>query len=198
MTGSEASHEISESSSSIVRIAYHQLSIIYDTHDPTAPVNAKFVDTNVPDVNDRSMVCTRRLLDLPLFSTVTSAFCNAYSVVKDSHKSVALILGSAENGMRASLDFASPVTDRIADTLETPLKYIDNAVCFGLDFVEEKMPSVKLPPGEIYENLKNNVRSIFTTALETLGLLFGRPKNQIEDSIASKTTQKDIRKASSE
>lgn len=60
--------------------------------------------------------------------------------------------------MRASLDFASPVTNRIADTLEMPLKYIDNAVCVGLDFVEEKMPSVKLPPDEIYENMRNSIR----------------------------------------
>lgn len=129
------------------------MSIIYDTHDPTDPVNAKkFVDTNVNDS------CTRRLLDLPIFATVTSAFCNVYFIVKDSHESVALILDGAENGMRMGLDFASPVTDKIAGTLETPLKYVDNAVCVGLDFVEEKMPSVKLPPGEIYENMKNSVR----------------------------------------
>ncbi|XP_012217899.1 perilipin-1-like [Linepithema humile] len=195
MTGSEASHEISERSSSIVRIAYHQLSIIYGIHDPTAPVNVTSVDT---DVNAHSMVCTCRLLGLPIFATVRSAFSNAYSVVKDSHESVAFVLGGAEDGMRAGLDFASPVTNRIADTLETPLKYVDNAVCVGLDFVEEKMPSVKLPPGEIYENMKDSFRNIFTKALETLRLLFGEPKNQIEGlSVASETTQEEIRKVSS-
>jgi hypothetical protein len=27
-----------------------------------------------------------------------------------------------------------------------------------LDFVEEKMPSVKLPPDQIYANVKDNIR----------------------------------------
>lgn len=113
------------------------------------------MDTNK---NADGIVCTHRLLSLPIFVTMRSAFYNAYSIVKDSHESVASILGSAEDGMRASLDFASPVTNRIADTLEMPLKYIDNAVCVGLDFVEEKMPSVKLPPDEIYENMRDSIR----------------------------------------
>lgn len=124
------------------------------TPDPTAPTNI----ANVGDADAHGMVCTRRLLGLPVFATVTSAFCNAYAAARSSHKSIETVLDHAEDGMRASLEFASPVTGRIAGFLETPLKIVDDAVCVGLDFVEERVPSVKLPPGQIYVNVKDSVR----------------------------------------
>ncbi|XP_011689799.1 PREDICTED: perilipin-1-like [Wasmannia auropunctata] len=186
--------EVSERPSAIVRIAYHQLSVMCGTRDPTAP---RVAAANAGDADARGMVCTRRLLGLPVFATVTSAFCGAYTAVRGSHETVATLLGYAENGMRAGLEFASPVTGRVAGLLETPLKSVDGAVCVGLDFVEEKVPSVKLPPGEIYSNVKDGVRNIFTSALETLRLLFGGTKDRIEDlSVASGTAQ-EIRKVSS-
>ncbi|XP_011061265.1 PREDICTED: perilipin-2-like [Acromyrmex echinatior] len=195
MAGSETSRvEISERPSAIVRIAYHQLSVMCGTHDPTVP---SIAPANSGDANVRGMMCTRRLLGLPVFATVTSTFCGAYKAVRGSHESIATILGHAEDGMRAGLEFASPITGSIASLLETPLKIVDNAVCVGLDFVEETVPSVKLPPGEIYGNMKDSVRSIFTSALETLKLLFGEPKDRIEDLSITNETAQGIRKVSS-
>lgn len=192
-----SSRELSVRTSSIVRIAYHQLSVMCGTHDPTRPTTSD-VAANA-DANARSMMCTRRLLALPVFASVSSALRNAYAVTKNSHESVAAILGGAEDGMRAGCEFASPVTGRIAGVLETPFKAIDNAVCVGLDFAEERMPSVKLPPGQIYASMKDGVRNMFTSALETLRLLFGGTKNnRIEDlSVANQTAQEEIRKVSS-
>lgn len=193
MTDPETSREINVRTSSIVRIAYHQLSVMCGTHDPTTPTNVVTADANA-----RNMTCTRRLLALPVFASVSSALRNAYAITKNSHESVAAILGSAEDGMRAGCEFASPVTGRIAGVLETPFTAIDNAVCVGLDFVEERMPSVKLPPDQIYESMKDGIRNMFTSALETLRVLFGGTKNQIEDlSVASETAQEEIRKVSS-
>jgi len=125
------------------------------TRDPTAPSVAT---ASADGADTRGMVCTRRLLGLPVFATVTSAFCGAYAAARGSHESVATILGHVENGMRAGVEFASPVTGRITGLLETPLRAVDNAVCVGLDFVEERVPSVKLPPGQIYANIKDSVR----------------------------------------
>ncbi|XP_036145201.1 perilipin-1 isoform X1 [Monomorium pharaonis] len=171
----------------------NQLSIMRGTRDPVAPKATK-----PRNVDARGMVCTRRLLGLPVLATVTSAFCGAYAAARGSHESIAAVLGYAENGMRAGLEFAGPVTGRIAGLLETPLKTVDNAVCVGLDFVEEKVPSVKLPPGQIYVNMRDSVRNIFTSALETLRLLFGGPKDRIEDSsVASEIAPQKIRKVSS-
>ncbi|KYM99114.1 PREDICTED: uncharacterized protein LOC108776972 [Cyphomyrmex costatus] len=194
MAGSETSRaEISERPSAIVRIAYHQLSVMCGTRDPTAPSTAPAKAGE----DARGMMCTRRLLGLPVFATVTSAFCGAYKAVRGSHESVTTIFGHAENGMRAGLEFTSPVTGSIASLLETPLKIVDNAICVGLDLVEETVPSVKLPPGEIYGNMKDSIRSMFTSALETLKLLFGEPKDRIEDSSVTNETAQEIRKVSS-
>lgn len=194
MTDPETSCELDERTSSIVRIAYYQLSIMCGTHDPTRTS----VDIADADANARNMMCTRRLLALPVFASVSLALRNAYAITRDSHKSIAAILDGAENGVRKGCEFASPVSGKIADVLETPIEAIDKAVCVGLDFVEERMPSVKLPPGQIYANMKDGVRNIFTSALETLRLLFGGTNNQIEDlSIASETAQEKIRKMSS-
>ncbi|XP_032665525.1 perilipin-1-like isoform X2 [Odontomachus brunneus] len=163
----------------------------YESPRPTADA-----DTNTHD--GVHMVCTRRLMDLPLLAAVTAALRNAYAVTKGSHEAVATIFGHAEDGVRASLQFASPVTDRVTDALETPLKAVDDAVCVGLDYVEEKLPSVKLPASQIYANVRDCVRSIFSSALETLRLLFSGPKNQIEGSPAvSEDAQKESRRVSS-
>ncbi|XP_011881546.1 PREDICTED: perilipin-3-like [Vollenhovia emeryi] len=191
MTASEMPRETSERPSAIVRIAYHQLSVMCGTRDPTATdaaANAGYADA-------RGFAGTRRLLGLPVFATMTSAFCGAYAAARGSHESVTTILDHAEDGVRASLEFASPVTGRVAGFLEMPLKILDDALWAGLVFVEEKMPSVKLPPGEIYVNVKDSVRNIFTSALETLRLLFGGPKDRIED--LSNEAAQGIRKVSS-
>ncbi|XP_014485499.1 PREDICTED: perilipin-1-like [Dinoponera quadriceps] len=162
------------------------------TREPTVPVRDAVADAH------GDMVCTRRLLDLPLFAALTAALRNAYAITKGSHEAVATIFGHAEDGVRASLQFTSPVTNRVADALETPLKAVDDAVCVGLDYVEEKVPSVKLPPGQIYVNMRDCVRNIFTSALETLRLLFGGPKNQIESSpVASGNAEEKSRRMSS-
>lgn len=195
MTDPETSREMNLRTSSIVRIAYHQLSVMCGTHDP---ITSTSVTNDTADANARNITCTGRLLALPVFASASAALCNAYAVTKNSHESVAAILGSAEDGVRAGLEFASPVTDKIANVLETPFKAIDNAVCVGLDFVEEKMPSVKLPPDQIYASMKDGLRNMFTAALETFRLLFGGTKNQIEDlSVTKQTVQEEIRKVSS-
>ncbi|KAL0100503.1 hypothetical protein PUN28_019661 [Cardiocondyla obscurior] len=164
------------------------------TQDPTAPIS---ITTNANDADARGMVCTRRLLRLPVLATVTSTFSGVYQATRNSHESVATILGHAENGMRTGLEFVSPVTGTIAGLLEAPLKIVDDALCLGLDFVEEKLPSVKLPPGQIYANAKDSFRNIFTSALETLRFLFGGSKNQIEDLSVANETARGIRKVSS-
>lgn len=133
-----------------------QSSVICGTRFPRTP--STVAKSTKDDANACEMVCMRRLLGLPVFVSVSSAFRNGYSVVRDSHESVASVFSHIEDGMRAGLDFVSPVNDKIASTLKEPLKAVDNAVCVGLDFVEEKVPSVKLPPDQIYTNVKDSIR----------------------------------------
>lgn len=119
------------------------------------------VSTDVVPViaeTDGSMMCIRRILNLPIFASLTSAFRTAYAVTKDSHETVTSILNRAEDGMRAGLDLAKPITSTIGGVLETPLKTVDNAVCVGLDFVEERIPSVTESSYQSYVTVKQGIR----------------------------------------
>jgi len=140
---------------SVTPFVLQQSSIMCGKCDPAAPRSAASINDNA---NVCEMVCMRRLFDLPVLVSVSSAFRNGYSIVRDSHESVASIFSHVEDGMRVGLSFLSPVNDKVAGVLKEPLKTVDNVVCIGLDFVEEKMPSVKLPPDQIYANVKDNIR----------------------------------------
>ncbi|KAI4494852.1 hypothetical protein M0804_001053 [Polistes exclamans] len=104
------------------------------------------------------IICTRRLFRLPIFLSVSSSFCQAYTTIKESHQSVTTIFENVENGLSKSAEYVRPLTNQIHETLETPIKTIDSFVCVGLDFMEEKVPSIKSPPYEIYQNISNNIR----------------------------------------
>ncbi|EZA50219.1 Perilipin-1 [Ooceraea biroi] len=172
-----------------------QSSVMCGTHGPTRAASANVANGNA---GAYEMVCVRRLSGLPVFVSVSSTFRNGYTAVRDSHESVASIFGHVEDGMRAGLSFVSPINDKIASALKEPLKAVDNVVCVGLDFVEEKVPSVKLPPHQIYTNVKDSIRNIFTSALDILTLLFGGQKDQIKDApVASETAKEEVRKAAS-
>jgi len=140
---------------SVMPFVLQQSSVICGKWGSATPKSAASVNDNA---NACEMVCMRRLFDLPVLVSVSSAFRNGYSVVRDSHESVASIFSHVEDGMRTGLSLLSPVNDKVAGALKEPLKTVDNVVCVGLDFVEEKMPSVKLPPGQIYTNVKDSIR----------------------------------------
>ena len=54
--------------------------------------------------------------------------------------------------------------------MEGPIKKVDDILCTGLDYVESKIPAVKLPPTEIllqiYESTKEYVSSTVTPVVE--------------------------------
>jgi len=54
-------------------------------------------------------------------------------------------LDKAENTVHAAVQASKPV----AAALERPIRTVDGAVCSGLDYVESKVPAVKLPPQEV-------------------------------------------------
>lgn len=47
--------------------------------------------------------------------------------------------------VKGAVDKTLPVTAR----LEGPIKKVDSLLCSSLDFVENKIPAVKLPPDEV-------------------------------------------------
>ncbi|KAG7207957.1 hypothetical protein KM043_009541 [Ampulex compressa] len=116
---------------------------------------------DAPAVNNNDeiyMVCTRRMLGLPIFESVTSTISGAYAAVKDSHESIDTALTVVEDRLNDGIKYASPVTEKIVVALEIPLKGIDNAICVGLDFIEEQIPSLKLLSCRIYNNVSEYFR----------------------------------------
>ncbi|KAK2575639.1 hypothetical protein KPH14_011902 [Odynerus spinipes] len=178
MANSENSLEIKETPSSIVRIAYRQLSIMTGMRDLA---ELKAADENkLTKAEENYMVCTRRFFRLPVFVSVTSSLCHAYTTVKQSHESITTVFDSVENGLSKGAEYVSPLTNRIGETLETPLKTVDNAVCIGLDFLEEKVPSIKLPPYEIYEKMSSSVRQATSSVVNTCVILFTNIVGQMD------------------
>lgn len=172
MDNPENSLQIKETPSSIVSIAYSQLSMMKGMRDLAEPTITK--------EDNNEMACTRRFFRLPIFVSVTSALCHTYKTIKESHETVTTVFDNVENGLSKGVEYASPLTNRIGETLETPLKTVDNAVCVGLDFLEEKLPSIKLPPYEIYENLTNNIRQVISSVVQTSVILFGNIVRQVD------------------
>jgi len=47
------------------------------------------------------------------------------------------------------VDIAKPYAAPVIKNFEGPIKKVDDVLCSGLDYVESKVPSVKLPPKEV-------------------------------------------------
>ena len=71
-------------------------------------------------------------LHLPIFETITSTFCNAYTTVKQSNETITNILNETEKSLGKGSEF-------IGSTIE-------------------KIPSINVPTEEIIENFKINFR----------------------------------------
>nr|XP_050848145.1 perilipin-1-like [Vespula vulgaris] len=184
MDNSKSTFEIRETPSTIVRIAYRQLSIMTGTNDLANPMsnnNNKLIKKE----EDSCMICTRRFFRLPIFLSVTSSFCQAYETVKKSHESVTIVFDSLENGLSKGAEYIGPMTNRIGETLETPMKTVDNFVCIGLDFLEEKVPSIKLPPYEIFQNISNNIRLLASSTVNTFVIMFSNIVGYVDQLEAS-------------
>lgn len=52
---------------------------------------------------------------------------------------------TAESAVTKAVEVGKP----IVQGLEGPIKKVDGVLCSGLDYVESKVPAVKLPPGEV-------------------------------------------------
>lgn len=177
MDNSQSSIEIGEAPSSIVRIAYRQLSIMTGMSDLAEP---KVVNGNKLTKEENGyMVCTKRFFRLPIFLSAMSSMCHAYTTIKQSHESVTTVFDSVESGLSKGVEYVSPITNRIGETLERPLKTIDNAVCISLDFLEEKVPPIKLSLHEIYENTSNNIREAISSKVNTCVNLLGNIVGQV-------------------
>ncbi|CAH1111163.1 unnamed protein product [Psylliodes chrysocephalus] len=84
-------------------------------------------------------------------STIKTAK-SIYEKVKDYNLITQWTLSTAENTMNMTVQVGRPIATPIIQYLEGPFKKVDFVLCTGLDYVENKVPAVKLPAGEIYNS----------------------------------------------
>nr|CAD7598902.1 unnamed protein product [Timema genevievae] len=130
----------------------------------------KLTTVSTPDSADNSAVAeteenmesVARISKLPVVEQSLNAASNIYGKVKDSNSVIRWTLNTAESTVNKAIETAAPVTSR----LEGPIKKVDTLLCSSLDFVESKVPAVKLPPQQIFENTKHYVCETVKPAVE--------------------------------
>ncbi|XP_039280924.1 lipid storage droplets surface-binding protein 1 [Nilaparvata lugens] len=103
------------------------------------------------------MCSINRVAKLPVVESTWNAASGMYSKVKESNSFFNNVLSTAESTMQSAVQATQPITQSITDKLEKPIKSVDSVLCSGLDYVEDKIPGIKSPPSEMYENTKNLV-----------------------------------------
>ncbi|XP_050315158.1 lipid storage droplets surface-binding protein 1-like isoform X2 [Anthonomus grandis grandis] len=109
------------------------------------------------------MESVNRVAKLPVVESTLQTAHNLYEKVKEYNNVTHWTLQTAEDTAFKAVDIAKPYATPVIKNLEGPIKKVDGVLCSGLDYVESKVPAVKLPPKEIYENTKEYV----TPAMET-------------------------------
>lgn len=70
---------------------------------------------------------------------------------KDYNSATHWTCTTAETVVNKAVEVGKPIATPIVQSLEGPIKKVDDILCSGLDYVETKVPAVKLPPTEVYK-----------------------------------------------
>ncbi|KAI4459708.1 perilipin [Holotrichia oblita] len=99
------------------------------------------------------MVAVERIINIPIVESGWKCAGDIYYKIKNSNNLFTWTLDRAEDSIYNVLDSASPAVFLI----EKPLTAIDKVLCRSLDIVEQRVPSITLPPQVIYHNTKEYV-----------------------------------------
>ncbi|XP_043271005.1 perilipin-1-like [Venturia canescens] len=139
-------------------------------------------DSKKPEKEDSTeFVCTQRLANLPIVASINSSISEAYTSVKQSHPTVEKIFETTKEGLGEGAKIAAPVTSKIGSTLKGPLKTIDGVICDGLDYLEDNVPAVKLPPAKMYDNVQEYVRNVSENIKTHSNALYADLKRKLEE-----------------
>ncbi|ERL92191.1 lipid storage droplets surface-binding protein 1 isoform X2 [Dendroctonus ponderosae] len=126
-------------------IIVRYVSTSVQTEDPITLVQSKRRTLNMPELES-----VTRIFNLPIVETGLSYAENIYQRIKKSNSLFTWTFDQAENTLYSVIDSAGPAIYLI----QGPLSQVDKIVCKTLDIVEEKVPSINLPPEMIYWNTK--------------------------------------------
>jgi len=131
----------------------------------TLPSNMAHPTT--PDDEERrssiTMESVNRVSEIPVIKSTVQMAQDLYGKVKDYHPTVNSVLSTAESSVKHA---SEAVASTVASKFEGPIKNLDTMLCNSLDYVEEKVPAIKLPPAQMYENTKNAIVSSVEPAID--------------------------------
>ncbi|XP_050315157.1 lipid storage droplets surface-binding protein 1-like isoform X1 [Anthonomus grandis grandis] len=113
------------------------------------------------------MESVNRVAKLPVVESTLQTAHNLYEKVKEYNNVTHWTLQTAEDTAFKAVDIAKPYATPVIKNLEGPIKKVDGVLCSGLDYVESKVPAVKLPPKEILLQIYENTKEYVTPAMET-------------------------------
>ncbi|KAL1505636.1 hypothetical protein ABEB36_005157 [Hypothenemus hampei] len=129
------------------------------------------------------MESVNRIVKLPVVESTIQTAQNIYEKVKDYNSVTNWTLQTAENTAYKAVDIAKPYACPVIKNFEGPIKKVDDVLCSGLDYVENKVPAVKLPPKEIYNSTKEFVTPAVDTAIHFVEPAMKTAKDILEPAV---------------
>ncbi|XP_077297930.1 lipid storage droplet-1 isoform X2 [Arctopsyche grandis] len=96
-----------------------------------------------------------RISSIPLVESSIEIGEKLYAKIKDTNVLTKWYLSAAESSLHASVNFAMPALIYLSG----PISKIDDILCKSLDAVEQRVPSMYLPPQVMYSNAQDYVSS---------------------------------------
>ncbi|KAK4886662.1 hypothetical protein RN001_002933 [Aquatica leii] len=118
--------------------------------------------TNPTETSSIHMESINRIAHLPAVEQTVQVATSIYGAVKDCSSVTNWTLTTAETTAHKAVEISKPILSQF----EGPIKKVDEMLCTGLDYVEEKVPAVKLPPGEMYTTTKDYVSNKIQPAVD--------------------------------
>lgn len=104
-----------------------------------------------------SLESVNRISKLPMVESTLQTSKHIYDKVKDFNNLTNWTMSTAENTVHKAMEVGKPYATPVLQSLDGPIKKVDGIICSGLDYVEAKVPAVKLPPGELYTSTKDYI-----------------------------------------
>ncbi|CAG9762997.1 unnamed protein product [Ceutorhynchus assimilis] len=135
------------------------------------------------------MNSVNRIAKLPVVESTIQTAHDIYGKVKDYNSVTNWTLQTAEDTANKAVGMAMPYATPVMKKLEDPIKKVDDVLCSGLDYVETKVPAVKMPPKEIYNSTKQYVTPAVETAKSYVDPAMQTAKSYVDPAMQ---TAKDI------
>nr|CAI5865461.1 unnamed protein product [Callosobruchus analis] len=95
------------------------------------------------------MESVNRISKLPVVESTIQTATSLYEKVKDYNTVTHWTLSTAESTVQKAVEVGKPIATPVIKNLEGPIKKVDGVFCTGLDYVENKLPVVKMPPNVV-------------------------------------------------